>query len=59
MKKSTAILAMLVSFSGMSSAPWEKQKHKNRGKNPNNPAVRLAEQKRAMRAEKLRNRGKK
>ena len=59
MKKSTAILAILESLSGMSSTPWEKQKHKNRLKNPNNPAVRLAEQKRAMRAEKLRNRGKK
>ena len=57
MKKSTDLLAMLASLSGMSSTPWEKQKYKNRGKNPNNPAIRLAEQKRAMRAEKLRNRG--
>ena len=43
------LLAVMAALGG---EIWKPKKSK-RGKNPNNPAVRLAEQKRAMRAEKL------
>ena len=49
MKKALLALAVMAGFSG---EIWKPKKLK-RGKNPNNPAVRLVEQKRAMRAEKL------
>lgn len=43
------LLAVMAALGGKI---WKPKKSK-RGKNPNNPAVRLAEQKRIMRAEKL------
>ena len=56
-EKTSTLMSINWLRKAVSDEPWEKSKHKNNGKNHNNPAVRLAEQKRKMRAEKLKNRG--
>ena len=54
MKKTHLALAALAAMTGVGIEDIWKNKQKKQRKNPNNAAVKIAEKKRAMRAEKLR-----